>query len=264
MGLFDKKYCDICGEKIGLFGNRKLEDGNMCKHCAKKLSPWFDDRRHSTLEEIKDQLAYREQNLQDLQDFQPTWEVGDSWKVYVDEDAGTFLVTKDKPNQWQEENPDLFNLDEVQECNLDVDETRSELYYTDEDGNDVSYSPRRYEYKYYFKMTIVLDHPFVDEIKFNLNDWEALRIEYSDRSFFGTGTFNPERDSEYRHYMDMADEIINMLTEEYEEEEEEEAQEVFEDENGKSFRVVTCPYCGAKSRMTYNGRCENCGGNLEG
>ena len=52
MGLFDKKYCDICGEKIGLFGNRKLEDGNMCKACARKLSPWFDERRHSTLEEI--------------------------------------------------------------------------------------------------------------------------------------------------------------------------------------------------------------------
>ena len=26
MGLFDKKYCDICGEKIGLLGNRKLEN----------------------------------------------------------------------------------------------------------------------------------------------------------------------------------------------------------------------------------------------
>ena len=26
MGLFDKKYCDICGEKIGFLGNCKLED----------------------------------------------------------------------------------------------------------------------------------------------------------------------------------------------------------------------------------------------
>ncbi len=50
MGLFDKKYCDICGEKIGLLGNRKLEDGNLCKDCAKKLSPWFSDRRRSTVE----------------------------------------------------------------------------------------------------------------------------------------------------------------------------------------------------------------------
>lgn len=38
MGLFDKKNCDICGEKIGLLGNRKLDDGNLCKNCARKLS----------------------------------------------------------------------------------------------------------------------------------------------------------------------------------------------------------------------------------
>ena len=42
MGLFDKKNCDICGEKIGLLGNRKLDDGNLCKNCASKLSPWFE------------------------------------------------------------------------------------------------------------------------------------------------------------------------------------------------------------------------------
>ena len=62
MGLFDKKYCDICGEKICLLGNRKLEDGNLCKDCAKKLSPWFSDRRRSTVADIKGQLAYREEN----------------------------------------------------------------------------------------------------------------------------------------------------------------------------------------------------------
>lgn len=62
MGLFDKKYCDICGEKIGLLGNRKLENGNLCKNCAQKLSPWFSDRRNSTVEEIKAQLDYREEN----------------------------------------------------------------------------------------------------------------------------------------------------------------------------------------------------------
>ena len=46
--LFEKKECAICGGEIGLLGNRKLEDGNMCKACAAKLSPWFDERRHST------------------------------------------------------------------------------------------------------------------------------------------------------------------------------------------------------------------------
>lgn len=62
MGFFDRKYCDICGEKIGLLGNRKLEDGNLCKECAQKLSRWFEERRHSTVEDIKCQLEYRKQN----------------------------------------------------------------------------------------------------------------------------------------------------------------------------------------------------------
>ena len=35
--LFEKKECAICGGEIGLLGNRKLEDGNMCKACAAKL-----------------------------------------------------------------------------------------------------------------------------------------------------------------------------------------------------------------------------------
>ena len=53
MGLFDKKYCDVCGAKIGFLGNRKLEDGNLCKDCAGKLSPFFSDRRNSTVAEMK-------------------------------------------------------------------------------------------------------------------------------------------------------------------------------------------------------------------
>ena len=57
--LFDKKECAICGGEIGLLGNRKLEDGNMCKHCAAKLSPWFSDRKHSTVSEIEAQLEAR-------------------------------------------------------------------------------------------------------------------------------------------------------------------------------------------------------------
>ena len=55
MGLFDKifekKLCSICGGEIGLLGNRKLEDGNLCKVCAGKLSPFFSDRRNSTVQE---------------------------------------------------------------------------------------------------------------------------------------------------------------------------------------------------------------------
>jgi hypothetical protein len=57
MGLFDKKYCDICGNKIGLFGNRKLEDGNLCEDCAAKLSPWCSLSRYITMQDINDKLT---------------------------------------------------------------------------------------------------------------------------------------------------------------------------------------------------------------
>ena len=46
--LFEKKECAICGGEIGLLGNRKLEDGNLCKDCAKLISPFMTDRRQST------------------------------------------------------------------------------------------------------------------------------------------------------------------------------------------------------------------------
>ena len=54
--LFDKKVCDICGQEIGFLGQRKLEDGACCKECAAKLSPWFNERRRSTVADIKKQL----------------------------------------------------------------------------------------------------------------------------------------------------------------------------------------------------------------
>ena len=38
--MFEKKTCSICGGEIGLLGNRKLEDCNLCKECARKLSPF--------------------------------------------------------------------------------------------------------------------------------------------------------------------------------------------------------------------------------
>ena len=69
MGLFDKKYCSICGNQIKLLGNRKLEDGNCCKECASKLFPFFSERRHSTVESIKEQLQYREDNKQEVAAF---------------------------------------------------------------------------------------------------------------------------------------------------------------------------------------------------
>ena len=72
MGLFDrfkKQDCEICGKEVGMFGYKKLEDGEICKDCVKLLSPWFEDRRHATVAQIKEQIAYREHNAKELENF---------------------------------------------------------------------------------------------------------------------------------------------------------------------------------------------------
>lgn len=194
MGLFDKKYCDVCGEKIGLLGNRKLEDGNLCKNCAKKLSPFFNERRHSTIDEIKEQLAYREANAEQLNYFHPDRSYGRSKKIYVDVTAKKFIVTY--YSDWSKENPDIISFDQVKNVQSEVEESRSEIFFKDSEGNNKSYSPPRYEYEYSFIIKIFVDSPWFDEIKLELND-------------------NPGPDSphtaEYRDYEYQTKEIIDLL-----------------------------------------------------
>ena len=168
MGLFDKKYCDICGEKIGLLGNRKLEDGNLCKDCAKKLSPWFSDRRSSTVSEIKEQLAYREKNRERAAQFRTTRSYGEDWKLLLDEEHRWFTVTRAR--DLADANPDILDYTALTGCRVDIDESRTEQMREDADGKEVSYVPPRYEYSYDFDIIISVNHPYFDEMRFRLND----------------------------------------------------------------------------------------------
>ena len=196
MGLFDKKTCDICGDKIGLLGNRKLEDGNMCKDCAKKLSPFFSDRRSSTVDEIKQQLAYREQNKQTLAGFSPMFTFGEDDKIYIDPMKQSFVVSSRNPGSWSDENPDVIPISSVTGCNLRVDEDREELYTEGKDGQRVSYNPPRYKFTYDFYIDINVNNPYFDEITAKIND----------RDVEGMGTM------EYNRYQQMAQQVINNLS----------------------------------------------------
>ena len=226
MGLFDKKYCDICGEKIGLLGNRKLEDGNLCKDCAKKLSPWFSDRRRSTVEDIKGQLTYREENREKAAQFRTTRSFGEKWKVLLDEDHRWFTVTRAR--DLAEANPDILDFDAITGCRMDIDESRTELTHEDADGKDVSYVPPRYEYSYDFFLVISVRHPYFDEMRFSLNSssvyYEPQRLPQRapmshapmDRpsgrpKMINASRVDPEDCAEYRKYRQMGDEICQAL-----------------------------------------------------
>ena len=226
MGLFDKKYCDICGEKIGLLGNRKLEDGNLCKDCAKKLSPWFSDRRRSTVEDIKGQLAYREENREKAAQFRTTRSFGEDWKVLLDEDDRWFTVTRAR--DLAEANPDILDFDAITGCRMDIDEDRREQMREDSDGKEVSYVPPRYEYSYDFFLVISVRHPYFDEMRFSLNSssvyYEPQKLPQRapmshapmDRpsgrpKMINASRVDPEDCAEYRKYRQMGDEICQAL-----------------------------------------------------
>lgn len=168
MGLFDKKTCDFCGAKIGLLGNKKLEDGNMCRDCAAKLSPWFSERRQSTKEEIAEQLAYREENRKAVAAFHPTRSIGKYTRLLIDEDAKKFMVTSS--SKLSEANPDVLDFSQVTGCNLEIDEDRRELMTKDEEGRSVSCDPPRYEYSYAFSVEAFVNHPYFDRMRWSISN----------------------------------------------------------------------------------------------
>lgn len=168
MGLFSKKVCDICGGDIGLLGNRKLSDGNLCKNCASKLSPFMTDRRQSSVEEIRQHLAYRAQNERVLASIHPSTVLGGRMKVYVDEAAGKFFVTSH--TNWRDRNPDVIDLSQVIDVRTDVTEHRTEEYHNDREGRRVPFNPPRYRFSYEFDTTILIDSPYFNEISFELTE----------------------------------------------------------------------------------------------
>ena len=205
MGLFDKKNCDICGNKIGLLGNRKLDDGNLCKDCAAKLSPWFSERRHSTVAQISEQLAYREANKAKVSAFNATRTIGRNYKLLIDDTKKQFLVASGSNPLGN--NPDVLDFSQAMGIDLSVDESRHEKKQT-VNGNQVSYNPPRYEYSYTFRAVIrVSGNPYFDDMSFMISDGSVNTGETNMQASSGwsvhrTGVMNPGIDK-YNEFMEI-------------------------------------------------------------
>ena len=212
--LFEKKECSICGGEIGLLGNRKLEDGNCCKTCTKKLSPWFDDRRHSTIEQIKAQLAYRAENEKQLESFKVSRVIGEDYKIYIEEGNGIptrFFVTDAK--DYMTANPDIVSFKNVLGCTTDIRSREEELKQRDSNGNMVSYNPPRYKVHHDFYILMQIGNtPWFDDMKFKLNGAVITLEVIGTRSPFGglfgnstttTGGFGNIRAKERYHEFEM-------------------------------------------------------------
>lgn len=232
VGLFDKKYCDICATKIGFFGNRKLADGNMCKECAALLSPNLVGRKEFTVAEMKEHLAYREANKQTLATFNETTCLGSYTKLRIDDEKGLWLVSSS--SKYKNENPDILSFTQVTGCTVTVDEDRNEIMQEDEDGKSTSYDPPRYEYEYDFNVTINVNSPWFTEINFRTN---SSSIEGKD---------SPEYYSAEEQANDIKYALLRLHSD---------ARQAAAPKTSQ-----TCPHCHATTTPNASGCCEYCGG----
>ena len=270
MGLFDKKYCDFCGNKIGLLGNKKLEDGNMCKECASKLSPWFSERRHSTKADIQQQLAYREQNKAAVAAFHVTRTLGKYTKLYIDDNARKFMVTSS--TDLAKANPDVLDFAQALGCDLDIQESRNELKQKDQSGRLVSYNPPRYEYSYYLKAKIRVSNPYFDDMEFGVSSGyiktgeQQMTANPNGWNIHTTGFGTNLRTKEYYDCLNIGTQIKDAV-----DQMKNSAASGFPMRNDTPAPApapvapkepVICPFCGAKT-VPENGCCEYCGSRIE-
>ena len=257
MGFFskltEKKFCAICGEQIKFMGNVKLEDGNLCKACSGKLSPWFTGRRRSTVEDIREQLAYREENKAAVAAFHTTRSLGNGVRLLLDEDAGKFVVTRAR--DLEEANPDVLDFSQVTGVDVDVRESRSEEKHRDKENHLVSYVPPRYTVSYRFEVTIRVNHPYFDEISFPLTPSD---VTTTPEPVIAARIPDPATVREYRECEAEGEEIREILTR---------ARQQIRDEARAAAMpktARTCPWCGATTIPDASGCCEYCGGAMNG
>ena len=215
--LFEKKVCDLCGGEIGLLGNRKLEDGNCCKECAGKLSPWFDERRHSTVEQIQRQIAAREENRRKLESWNHDMVFGEYQKLYV-KFAGripeTFVISS--ASNYREANADIIDFSNLSSCDADIRESRRELKQKNAQGEEISFNPPRYEYSYEFYVKLmVMGCEYIDDMRFRLNR-NTLKLQTvqrgANRNMMFSQDFDPMLYPEYRELKNELDNVCRLFS----------------------------------------------------
>lgn len=181
--LFEKKNCSICGGEIGMLGNKKLSDGNLCKNCRKKLSEFYDGFGNATVEGIQTQLTLREENRRKLDEFQTTYAFGEHAWFLIDAENQQFVVLSESDgdvtsiDQVKDKNPDIIKFSQVRDVKIKEMMAANEVKKT-VDGKQVSYNPKHMTYYATFDMQIFLkDHPYLEYIYVTLNKKIQIKCE---------------------------------------------------------------------------------------
>jgi len=119
----------------------------------------------------------------------------------------------ERTDDFREENADIVSFRDVISFDVDVQESDRELMRENSNGEEVSYHPPRYEYSYDFHAQIRVNHPYFDEITFQLNR-DSIDLEIVERrpGFGGTRAgFDPMLYPEYRQFHGKCEELKELF-----------------------------------------------------
>lgn len=134
MGLFEKKFCDLCNEKVNMLTRLKLSDGFLCSDCKKKLSCLSGSWGERSVSDVKAHLEARENNRQKYAQFHMSAGAGVRDKIMVDMSNGKFCFNIGR--DYSENNPEVFDFSQLMDFYLKES-------YTDERDSDDDGIPDR-------------------------------------------------------------------------------------------------------------------------
>ena len=198
---FGSDRCAVCGGRINPENDTEILDGYICEDCISKLSPWFEEFDCAEVDELKEQMRLRERIDRDLENFHPTRKFGEEgdWMLLVDDEARTFVVTDTL--DLEDCDSEVIHFENVTYCDNDVDDECDEI------------APKLDRYSYTFNISIDLDHPYLENITYQLNE-EPLEYEVKQHGFLGLGGHDAEEEPDYMEYQKLAEKICKVLNNE--------------------------------------------------
>lgn len=115
MGLFDKKFCDICGDKVNMLTQQKLSDGYLCSDCKHKLGSFTSGWKQRTVDDVKRHLELREQNKQKYQQFNCSATAGGSNSSIQVDFGNRWFIFAINNRDYKSGNPQIFNFSQLQD-----------------------------------------------------------------------------------------------------------------------------------------------------
>lgn len=115
MALFEKKFCDNCGEKVNALTQQKLSDGCLCSDCKHKLGSFTSGWKQRSISDVKAHLEQREQNKIKYQQFNCMATAGGrNNTLNVDFNNRCFIFAIDN-RDYKSGNPQVFDFSQLQD-----------------------------------------------------------------------------------------------------------------------------------------------------